>query len=109
MEKLIITENIVKNVLESILNEETSKVRREEYNKVQFRLEELENSLSETLKEFRKLQDSLPDGLKTVVNGRISSISNNLNDSNKLIGELKVKIRKHKKNSYTQQVDERKK
>ena len=61
------------------------------------------------LKEFRKLQDSLPDGLKTVVNGRISSISNNLNDSNKLIGELKVKIRKHKKNSYTQQVDERKK
>jgi hypothetical protein len=109
MEKLIISENIVKNVLESILNEETSKVRREEYNKVQFRIEELENSLSETLKEFRKLQDSLPDGLKTVANGRISSISSNLNDANKLIDELKVKIRKHKKSSYIQQVDEKKK
>jgi hypothetical protein len=109
MEKLIITENIVKNVLESILNEETSKVRREEYNKVQFRLEELENSLSETLKEFRKLQDSLPDGLKTVANGRISSISSNLTNADKLINELKVKIRKHKKISYTQQVDEKKK
>ena len=109
MEKLIITENIVKNVLESILNEETSKVRREEYNKIQFRLEELENSLSETLKEFRKLQDSLPDGLKTVANGRISSIFSNLTNADKLVNELKVKIRKHKKTSYTQQVDEKKK
>ena len=31
--------------------------------KVQFRLEELENQLSETIKELRKLNDSIPDGL----------------------------------------------
>jgi len=108
MENLI-NENIVKDVLFRILNEETSKVRREEYNKVQFRIEELENSLGETMKEFRKLQDSLPDGLKTVANGRMSSISSNLSEADKLIEQLKGKIKQHKRSSFTQQVDEKKK
>ena len=109
MKNNIISEDLVKDVLNRILNEETSKVRRDEYNKVQFRIEELENSLSETMKEFRKLNDSLPNGLKTVANGRISGISKNLSDANKLIEQLKSKIRQHKKNTYAQQIEEKKK
>ena len=109
MEKGIISENIIKNLVFQVLNEEASKVKRDDYSRVQFRLEELENSLIETLKEFRKLENSLPDGLKTVSNGRVSSISKNLAESHKLIKQLKDKIRVHKKSSYTQQVDEKKK
>lgn len=109
MENGIISENLVKNVLSQILNEETSKVRREEFNRVQFKLEELQNSLGETMKELRKLEDSIPGGLKSVCNGRVSGISSNLSNANKLIAQLKEKIRNHKKSLYTQQVEEKKK
>lgn len=109
MEKGIISENLVKNVLTQILSEETSKVRREEFNRVQFKLEELQNSLGETMKELRKLEDSIPSGLKSVCNGRVSGISSKLMNTNKLISQLKEKIRNHKKSLYTQQVEEKKK
>jgi hypothetical protein len=109
MENKIISENKVKEVILQILNEDTSKVRREEYAKVQFKMEELQNSLNETLKEFRKLEDSIPGGLKTISNGRISGISQNLTNAQKLIVQLKDKIKQHKKSTYTQQVDEKKK
>jgi predicted translin family RNA/ssDNA-binding protein len=109
MEKGIISENLVKNVLTQILSEETSKVRREEFNRVQFKLEELQNSLGETMKELRKLEDSIPGGLKSVCNGRISGISSNLSNANKLISQLKEKIRSHKKLLYSQQIEEKKK
>jgi hypothetical protein len=109
MEKNIISENDVKRVLDQILNEEVSKVKREDYNRTQYKIEELENSLSETIKEFRKLQESIPEGLKSVANGRISGISSNLTSAQDLISQLKNKIKKHKKSIYTQQVDEKKK
>ncbi len=109
MENKIISENVVKSVLDRILNEETSKVRREDFNRVQFKIEELQNSLNETIKEFRKLEDSIPGGLKTVANGRISGISSNLMNTQKLIVQLKEKIKQHKRNTFSQQVDEKKK
>ncbi len=109
MEKNIISENDIKRVLDQILNEEVSKVKREDYNRTQYKIEELENSLSETIKEFRKLQESIPEGLKSVANGRISGISSNLTSAQDLISQLKNKIKKHKKSIYTQQVDEKKK
>lgn len=109
MENKIISENSVKRVILQILNEDTSKVRREEYAKVQFKVEELQNSLNETLKEFRKLEDSIPGGLKTISNGRITGISQNLVNAQKLLVQLKDKVRQHKKSTYTQQVDEKKK
>jgi GDP-D-mannose dehydratase len=64
-------------ILSSILKDEYNLfgICRPETN--EHRIEEFENSLGETMKEFRKLQDSLPDGLKTVANGRISTISSN--------------------------------
>jgi hypothetical protein len=109
MENKIISENSVKRVILQILNEDTSKVKREEYAKVQFKVEELQNSLNETLKEFRKLEVSIPEGLKTISNGRITGISQNLVNAQKLLVQLKDKVRQHKKSTYTQQVDEKKK
>lgn len=109
MENKIISENTVKEVLNSLLKEEVSKVRREEFNRVQFKIDELQNSLNETYKELRKLEDSVPGGLKTVCGGRISGISTNLSNAQKLLTQLKDKIRQHKKSLYSQQVDEKKK
>jgi hypothetical protein len=109
MEKNIISEIRVNEVLQQILSEETSKVKRDDFARVQFKIEELQNSLSETMKEFRKLEDSIPNGLKTISNGRVSSISSNLSNAQKLITQLKDKIKQYKKSSFTQQVDEKKK
>jgi uncharacterized protein Yka (UPF0111/DUF47 family) len=109
MEKKIISENIVKSVLDQLLNEEASKVKREEFSRVQFKMDELQNSLNETVKEFRKLQDSIPGGLKTLSNGRINSIGSSLANAQKLLSQLKDKIKSHKRSIYTQQVEEKKK
>lgn len=109
MEKKIISEEIVKNTLKMVIQEETSKVSRQEFSKVQFKIEELQNSLSETIKELRKLEDSVPEGLKTVSKGRISQISNNLMETNKVINQLKDKIRQYKRNLYAQSIEEKKK
>jgi DNA-binding MltR family transcriptional regulator len=108
MENKIISENKVKEIILQVLTEDTSKVRREEYAKVQFKIDELQNSLNETLKEFRKLDDSIPNGLKTISNGRILGISQNLGNAQKLLVQLKDKVKQHKKSTYTQQVDEKK-
>lgn len=105
----MITENIVKEALKKVLNEETSKVNRQDFSRVQFKIEELQNSLNETIKELRKLEDSIPDGLKTITNARISGISSNMSSSQKLLTQLKEKIRQHKRSLFTQQVDEKKK
>jgi hypothetical protein len=109
MEKNIISEVRVNEVLQQILSEETSKVKRDDFARVQFKIEELQNSLGETMKEFRKLEDSIPNGLKTISNGRVSSISTNLSNAQKLITQLKDKIKQYKKSSFTQQGDEKKK
>ena len=108
MENKIITENIVKEVLFQVLNEETSKVKREDFSRIQFKMDELQNSLNDTIREFRKMEDSIPGGLKTVTNGRISGISSNLMETQKLISQLKDKLKQHKRNSFSQQVDEKK-
>ena len=109
MEKNLISEIRVNEVLQQILSEETSKVKRDDFARVQFKIEELQNSLGETMKEFRKLEDSIPNGLKTISNGRVSGISNNLSNAQKLITQLKDKVKQYKKSSFTQQVDEKKK
>lgn len=110
MEKSIISEDQVKKVLQQLISEEATKVKREEFNRLQFKIEELQNSLNETMKELRKVQDSVPGGLKTLCNGRITSISQNLNNSHKLLGQLKEKIKMYKRNTFShQQVEEKKK
>lgn len=109
MENKIISENIVKSVLDQLLNEEVSKVKREEFSRVQFKMDELQSSLNETIKEFRKLQDSIPGGLKTVTNGRINGIGSGLINAQKLLSQLKDKVKSHKRSVFTQQVEGKKK
>lgn len=109
MNNNILTENLVKEAVEKVLSEQVSKVSRQDFNRVQFKIEELQNSLGETIKELRKLEDSIPSNLKTLSNGRLSSISSNLSDVQKLIIQLKDKIKQHKRNTFSQQVDEKKK
>jgi hypothetical protein len=109
MEKPIIIENIVKDKIFEILNEEVSKVKRDDFARVQFKIEELQNSLNETIKELRKLEDCIPNGLKTISNGRMSGVSSNLYGAQKLLSQLKDKVRQHKRALYTQQIEEKKK
>jgi hypothetical protein len=108
MDTKLLNEENIKKALNKVLTEETSKVKREEFSRVQYKIEEFQNSLNETLKEFRKLEDSIPDGLKTVSNGRLSKISSNLQSSQVLINQMKNKIKEHKKNIYSQQTENKK-
>jgi uncharacterized membrane protein YgaE (UPF0421/DUF939 family) len=109
MEKIIITENQVKNILDKVLMEQTSKVSRNEFSRVQFKIEELQNSLNETVKELRKLEDSIPNGLQTLTKSRVSMISSNLTNSQKLLSIVKDKIRNYKRSLYSQPIEEKKK
>jgi hypothetical protein len=109
MEKQIITENQVKDVLNKVLMEQTSKVSRNEFSRVQYKIEELQNSLNETVKELRKLEDSIPGGLETLTKSRVSIISSNLTNSQKILSILKDKVRQYKRSLYTQSVEEKKK
>ena len=109
MENTIFNENDIKDVLKKVLNEEVSKVSRQEFSKVQFKMDELQNSLNETIKEMRKLEDSIPNGLKTVTNGRLNGIESNLSNTKKLLVQLKEKVRQYKKSLYGQQIEEKKK
>ena len=108
MENKIISENSVKRVILQILNEDTSKVKREDYNRVQYKIEELQNSLSETVKELRKLESCIPNGLDLVTKNRLTGVSSNLLGAQKLLINLKDKLRKHKKSTYSQPVVEKK-
>ena len=108
MEKQIITENQVKDILEKVLMEQTSKVSRNEFSRVQFKIEELQNSLNETVKELRKLEESVPSGLKNLTNGRVNGMRIGLLNSQKLLQQLKDKIRQYKKSLYSQPIQEKK-
>jgi esterase/lipase len=108
MNKNEIKEESVLRILNTILTEETSKVNRNEYNKVQFKMDEVENQLIETIKELRKLQDSIPEGLKMVCSGRVKSISDNLTNSHSILKVLKSKVKNHKKGSHGQNMNDKK-
>ncbi len=109
MKKQIISEDLVKKIFLEVLSEDTSKIKREEYNRVQFKIDELQNSLNETIKELRKLEDCVPSGLKMVTNNRIGGISSNLSNAQKFLNQLKDKVRQHKRSNFTQQTEEKKK
>ena len=108
MEKQIITENQVKDILDKVIMEQTSKVSRNEFSRVQFKIEELQNSLNETVKELRKLEDSIPGGLQTLTKSRVSMISSNLINSQKILSILKDKVRQYKRSLYAQSIEEKK-
>lgn len=105
----MIKEDDILPIINKILSEEVSKVNRNEYGRVQFKMDELESQLAETIKELRKLQDSIPDGLKTLTNSRLKNISDNLSDANNTLKVLKNKVRQHRKSSSQTNIEEKKK
>lgn len=105
----IISEDQVKKILDQVLSEQTSKVKRDEFARVLFKIDELQNSLNDTVREFRKLEDSIPTNLKPLTNSRIKNLSSYFVSSQRLLLQLKEKIKSYKRNSYSQQVDEKKK
>lgn len=108
MDNKLLNEENVKKALYKVLTEETSKVKRDEFSRVQYKIEEFQNSLNEAIKEFRQLEDAIPVGLKTVCNGRTSKINENLNSVQTLISQLKHKIKEHKKIVYSQNNEQKK-
>jgi hypothetical protein len=102
----IISEEKIKEILSKILNEE--KVSRQEYNRVQFKLDDLSSSLNETIKELRKVEDSLPTGLKGSIGGKLSTLMSTLTTSQKTISSVKEKVKTLKRGAFAQQVDEKK-
>ena len=107
----LITEDKIKEILNKILNEGTPKISRIDYNRVQFKIDELISSLSETQKELRKLQESIPAPLKKITERKIGEVSTSLSNSYRVINEMKAKIQQVKKGSYSQSlpIEEKKK
>jgi len=107
MEKILITEEQIKKALESVLiNEEASRVSRQDFSRVQFKIEELQNSLNETQKEFAKLQAGMPMGLKNITNKRMLTISSYLIGAQGNIAKLKDLVRIYKRKVNTPTVPE---
>jgi len=100
MEKIIITEEQVKKILDNVLAEEMTRVSRQDFSRTQFKIEELQNSLNETIKEFRKLQNGIPMGLQTTTNSKISSIASSLGNIQRDVNKLKESVRTYKRKMY---------
>jgi hypothetical protein len=101
MEKIVITEDLVKRALENILAEDMTKVSRYDFSRTQFQIDELQNSLNETIKEFRKLQNSVPVGLQPVTKSKISSIALSLGNIQKDVSKIKENVRMYKRKVYS--------
>ncbi len=106
MEKQVISEELVKGILDQLLNEEASKVKRDEYNRVQYKLEELENSLNQSIMDLGKLKNCIPEGLTTITNGRINAIDKELSNSKKLIIQLRNKVKQHRRSLRSKPIEE---
>ena len=104
----IISETKVKEILNNILLEEMSKISRQEFTRTQFKVDELYNSLNETIKDFRKLQDTIPSELKTTTNKKLTTISSYLYSAQRDISQLKESLKGYKRKMFNQQIDEKK-
>ena len=104
MKNNIITEEDVISVLNKVLLDESTKIKREEFSRVQYKLDELNNSLVDIIREIRKLEDSTPLGLRKVMNGGITSIYSGLYNAEKRLILLIESVRQYKRNLYSRQI-----
>ena len=100
MAKVIITEEQIKNILESVLEEQNSKITSKDINKIDFKIDEFVSSLNETIREFKQLKDAIPMGLVKPTNQKINLISLNLNLIYGNVIDLKSKLLEMKKQLY---------
>lgn len=113
MDKKQISEEKILEVISQVLNEEVSKIKREDYTRLLYRIDDFERSLSELMKEFHKIDGSTPTGLKYLCKDKMSKINNNLLFSQRLLSQLKEKVwqkRRELSNHQTMsQIEEKKK
>jgi len=103
MEKIVVTEEQIKRILDRLLTEESKKVSRQDFGRTQFKIEELQNSLNETLKDYRKLHASLPTGLQGVTKSKLITIGNHLGSAQVEINKLKEGVTNYKRKMYSRQ------
>jgi len=103
MKKILVTEDQVKQMADTLLSEEVKKVSRQDFSRTQFKIEELQNSLNETLKDYRKLHASLPTGLQTVTKSKLISIGTHLGGAQEEINKLKEGVKNCKRKMHARQ------
>lgn len=101
MKKVVITEDQVKKVLDDVLTENMSRVPRQDFTRTQFKIEELQNSLNEALKDFVKLQNAIPEGLRGVSNQKLLSIGTALTNAQMEVIRLKNGVQSYKKRMFS--------
>lgn len=113
MEKNQITEEKIREVLSHIIEEEVSKIKREDFARLLYKLDDFERSLVELMREFHKIDNSTPTSLKFICRDKTSLINNNLLMTHKQVIQLKEKIKLKRKrqanNDSIQQITEKKK
>lgn len=113
MDKKQISEEKILEVISQVLNEEVSKIKREDYTRLLYRIDDFEKSLSELMKEFHKIDGSTPTGLKYLCKDKMTKINNNLIFSQRLLSQLKDKIWQKRRQQSSQQnisqIEEKKK
>lgn len=113
MDKKQISEDAIRKVLTQVLNEEISKVKREEYTRLLFKLDDIEKSLSDLIRELHKVDDTTATGLKVICKDKFSLINSNLLNTHRLLLQLKDRVRQKRKSQsnfdFNRQLEERKK
>lgn len=101
MKKVIITEDQVKKVLDDVLTENVKRIPRQDISRTQFKIEELQNSINESLKDFVKLQNSVPEGLRGTTNHKLLAIGSALTNAQMEVIRLKNGVQSYKKKMYS--------
>ena len=98
----ILNKQQIEEAVEKILLEDISKVSRFQFHRIEVRLEDLINSIEKTTEELDKLKKAIPSGLHSLSNSRLENIKSNLIVAKSGANQLGDKIRKYKKNLYSQ-------
>lgn len=96
-----INEEVIQSFILNVLNEETKKITRQDYQRAQFKIDELMSSLRESIKEINKLNEQLPIGLRVIAKNKMTKLSSSLEDAKQATYELSAKLKEHKTKSFS--------
>lgn len=105
--KFIIDEAQVKDALDKVINEQISKVSREEFTTIKLRINDLQKALNKTLDEMRELEESIPNNLKSITKGRTNKISAYLYNGQYFLNQLKNKLELYRRSTSARNISEK--
>lgn len=94
-------EKLAKEILNEMVIEESKKIKREDFNRILFKIEEIEKSVFEIEKDIEKMENIIPFILKSTTAPKINLMKNNLLGFQRGLFDLKIKINKLKKKNNT--------